>query len=428
MAGQEISKKNPSVYRFGEFELQPEERVLKRAGQPVALAPKAFDALLYLLRNAEHLVGKDELMRELWPATYVSEANLTNIVAAIRKILGTEAIQTVSKYGYRFRLAIHAEPGVAADVYARFLRANQLTAKKSLEAMAEARELYLVCVAEDPDFAPAWAWLGRCCWFLGKFDARDGANVELAAAAFRRALLLDPDSACAHQFITPMQADRGEALEALQRLRRRVGRHPQEAESHAGLAQVLRFCGLLDESVEAAIRATRLDPAIATSLPHSLFLRGDYAAAIEAHSGKTGYYLDAAAWAAIGEHRHVQKLLRERLQGRQLSDLMGGLMESLWAIAEHRFEDARTRMEAMRVRNEPEALVYLARHYSYIGDVERAIELVGCAARAGFVCCPSTLRSDPWFIAVRKHAGFDDLLAEMQRFANRAREAWLGAS
>ena len=72
---QEIPKKNQRTaelsYRFGEFELNQRERILLRNEEPVALAPKSFDALLYLVRNAEHLVSKSDLMAELWPSTFV---------------------------------------------------------------------------------------------------------------------------------------------------------------------------------------------------------------------------------------------------------------------------------------------------------------------------------------------------------------------
>jgi DNA-binding response OmpR family regulator len=90
------------THRFGEFELNPGERLLARNGQPVPVAPKAFDALLFLVRNAEHQVSKRDLMDTLWPSTYVTEANLINTFVSLRKVLGQDAIRTVSKHGYRF--------------------------------------------------------------------------------------------------------------------------------------------------------------------------------------------------------------------------------------------------------------------------------------------------------------------------------------
>src|SRR5438067_1103925 len=179
--GQENSNKNQrtaeTAYRFGEFELHPGERILLRDNEPVALTPKAFDALLYLVRNAEHLVTKHDLMETLWPSTFVSEANLTNTVVTLRKVLGQDAIRTVSKHGYRFVLPVQGEPGIARAIYEKFARAKELTVQRSLESMTRARELYWLCLAEDPSFALAWAWLGRCCWFLGKFSGNSTADL-----------------------------------------------------------------------------------------------------------------------------------------------------------------------------------------------------------------------------------------------------------
>ena len=418
------SKKNQrpaeTSYRFGEFELNPSERLLSRNGQPVLLAPKAFDALLCLVRNAEHLVTKRDLMDTLWPSTHVSEANLTNAFVSLRKVLGRDAIRTVSKHGYRFVLPVQGEPGVAREAYEKFARAKELTITRSLASMTLARELYWICLAEDPSFATAWAWLGRCCWFLGKFSGSASADIELADAAFRRAFLIDPDLACAHQFYTPVEADMGAARQALARLLTRIERSPSEPESFTGLVQVLRFRGLLRESIAAHERAIDLDPTVTTSVPHTLFLNRDYPATIETYSGRAGYYLDAAAWAALGDKVRAGTLLRDRLARMSLSGLMAGLMGSLLAVLEERFDDAFRCMEAMRITQEPEALVYLARHYSYIKATDSAIKALQRATQSGFVCAPATLRSDPWFSAVRAHPEFGSVLSESENLAGQA--------
>jgi DNA-binding winged helix-turn-helix (wHTH) protein len=422
----ENSKKNQTTaeisYRFAEFEVNPGERILTRDGRPIALTPKTFDALLHFLRNAEHLVSKRELMDTLWPATFVGDANLTNVVVSLRKVLGQDAIQTVSKHGYRFALPVLGEPGIVQEVYEKFARAKALTVHRSLEAVASARELYWICLAEDPTFASAWAWLGRCCWFLGKFGTSP-ANVEMAEAAFRRAFLIDPDLASAHQFYTPVEVDTGQARRALGRLLARIERNPREPESFAGLVQVLRFCGLLRESVKAHQMAIDLDPTIVTSIAHTLLLAGDYMATIETYSGRTGYYLDAAAWAALGDKDHARMLLRGRLAQMPLSELMKGLMESLLAILEERYDDAFQCMEALKVPHEPEVLMYLARHYSYGGSTDSAIRVLKRAADSGFVCAPDTLRSDPWLASVRAHPEFGSVLDAAQKVVDQARSA-----
>jgi DNA-binding winged helix-turn-helix (wHTH) protein len=411
------------AYRFADFELHPRDRLLKKAGVPMPLQPKAFDALLCLVQRAKHLVSKEELIQTLWPSVHVSEANLTNTIGSLRKLLGREAIATASKHGYRFELPVEGEPGVTRATYERFVRARELTAQRSLESMRMARDLYWTCIAEDPGFAPAWAWLGRCCWFLDKFSDRSPANLELAQAAFHRAFAIDPDLASAHQFYTFVQVDTGHADEALCRLLARLERHPGEPESFTSLVQIYRFLGMIHESMEAHRHATRLDAATVTSVAHTLFLSGEYAAAIEAYSGRAAYYLDAAAWAALGNRKRASSLLRERLSRMSLSILMNALMSSLLAVLEARHDEAVRLMEEANANREPEVLIYFARHYSRMKMADRAVKALKMAAESGFVCAPDTLNSDPWLSAVRKHAEFGSILSTAERLVHDARSS-----
>ena len=117
---QEIQRAAGGAFRFGDFDLYPAERQLKKRSKAVALPPKTFDALLILVRNAEHLVHRNQLIEALWPDTFVTDANLTNVIVSLRKILGRAAIQTVSKHGYRFTLQVVGEPGIDQDNYATF--------------------------------------------------------------------------------------------------------------------------------------------------------------------------------------------------------------------------------------------------------------------------------------------------------------------
>jgi eukaryotic-like serine/threonine-protein kinase len=94
-------------YDFGSFHLEPDERVLLHAGQPVPLTPKVFETLLALVERRGHIVTKEELMRRVWPDTFVEDVNLAKNVSTLRKILGVrddgrEYIETIPKRGYRF--------------------------------------------------------------------------------------------------------------------------------------------------------------------------------------------------------------------------------------------------------------------------------------------------------------------------------------
>src|SRR5690606_23468566 len=111
-----------------------------------------------------------------------------------------------------------------------------------------------------------------------------------------------------------------------------------------------------------------------------------------AYSGRTGYYLDAAAWAAMSNTTFAAGLLRERLAKETLSDVLNGLMESLLAAIEGRREEALACMRSMHVEREPEVLFYMARHYSFLGSGEEAISTLNEAISAGFNPAPCTLR------------------------------------
>ena len=94
-------------YEFGPFRLDAAERMLLRNSRPIAITPKAFDTLLFLVENSGHLVEKEELLKRIWPDTFVEEATLARNVFILRKALGDaqegpQYIETVPKRGYRF--------------------------------------------------------------------------------------------------------------------------------------------------------------------------------------------------------------------------------------------------------------------------------------------------------------------------------------
>jgi TolB-like protein/DNA-binding winged helix-turn-helix (wHTH) protein/Flp pilus assembly protein TadD len=95
-----------SLYAFGDFRVDPQNRVLMRGEEPVALTPKGFDVLLVLVRSGGRIVSKEELMQAVWPDSFVEESNLTQTVFMLRKALGETAKQkyilTVQGRGYRF--------------------------------------------------------------------------------------------------------------------------------------------------------------------------------------------------------------------------------------------------------------------------------------------------------------------------------------
>jgi TolB-like protein len=101
----------PATYRFDRFELRPSERVLLADGMPVALGSRAFDLLLCLVTHRDRVLTKAEVLEQVWPGQVVEENNLSVHVSALRKVLGTGAITTVSGRGYRFTCDTQPDPG-----------------------------------------------------------------------------------------------------------------------------------------------------------------------------------------------------------------------------------------------------------------------------------------------------------------------------
>jgi len=111
-----MSLQSQCFYEFGPFRLEPSERLLLRSSESVPLPPKAFDTLLLLVQNSGHVLSKDELMKTLWPDTFVEENNLTQHISMLRRALGEGTgesgyIETVPRLGYRFVVPVREVSG-----------------------------------------------------------------------------------------------------------------------------------------------------------------------------------------------------------------------------------------------------------------------------------------------------------------------------
>src|ERR1700733_1480073 len=99
------------VYEFGPFRMDPDKQVLLRDGQLIAVTPKAFETLLVLVRRGREVVSKEELLKEVWPDSFVEEANLSQHIFKLRKALGDTLegeryIVTLPGRGYRFAVPV----------------------------------------------------------------------------------------------------------------------------------------------------------------------------------------------------------------------------------------------------------------------------------------------------------------------------------
>jgi eukaryotic-like serine/threonine-protein kinase len=102
-----MSNETKPLYEFGPYRLDPDRKLLLRNGDLVAVTSKALEILLVLVEHSEQVVTKDELMKEVWPNSFVEEANLTQQISMVRKALGETPqdhryIVTFPGQGYRF--------------------------------------------------------------------------------------------------------------------------------------------------------------------------------------------------------------------------------------------------------------------------------------------------------------------------------------
>lgn len=102
-------------YTFGTYELDTQACELRRAGHPLALAPKVYHVLAYLVQHHDRLITKDELLEQVWPQTYVDDSAVKRCIMAARRAIGDHSgapqhIKTARGRGYRFIAPVTVHP------------------------------------------------------------------------------------------------------------------------------------------------------------------------------------------------------------------------------------------------------------------------------------------------------------------------------
>ncbi len=287
---------NKELYEFGDFRLDVGERKLVRLDgfRNGSLREKAFQTLVYLVRNSDVLIPKDELLSAVWPDTTVEENNLGKAIHAIRHCLGEKTgeqryIETIPKHGYRFVAAVnrvfdsnkprekisavstHRSINALAShnrspAYDLYLR-GKVKADSENRADAEAAiKILEAAVAIDPDLAPAYAQLARAYNTVAfKFSSNSKAKLfhENAEVAILKALALDPDLAEGHfaRGLILWTNRKGFPHEqAICSYKRSLELDPNSDETHHQLSMVYSHIGLLDEAQASVGRALEINP------------------------------------------------------------------------------------------------------------------------------------------------------------------------
>jgi eukaryotic-like serine/threonine-protein kinase len=314
--------------------------------------------------------------------------------------------------------------------YELYLRANELA--RTYEGLARARDIYEQCLDLDPQFAPAWAHLGRCHRVIGKYIEVNPESESRAEDAFRRALALNPRLSIAHKFYANLEADIGQSERALVRLLEQAGRRGNDAELFAGLVHACRYCGLYDQSIAAHAEARRLDPNVPTSVAQTLIMTGDVDRLLALQQPSViagaddGIIVIGLGLAGIRDEA-LRRLQVMRQQAR--IPLFQLWMDYLEAWLNRSVDEMTTRRSAftpLKIYDDPEAIFQEGWLLSDVGEYDRAVPHLRRAVDKGYFVVP-TLSGRPQFDALRGRADFEWILADAEAGRRRALAAFRDA-
>jgi tetratricopeptide (TPR) repeat protein len=313
------------------------------------------------------------------------------------------------------------------SAYELYLRANGFA--RSYDGLPNARALYEQCLELDPNFAPAWAHLGRCHRVIGKYIDTTPDSDRRAEDAFVRAIALNPRLSVAHKFYANLEADTGRAREAIVRLLSEATRHGNDPELFAGLVHACRYAGLFEESIAAHAEARRLDPNIGTSFQQTLLMQGDIDRLVAAE------FPERVAGGDEGIRVIGLGLSGRRDEARQALANMGQQPRiptfQVWtrhlsAWLDRRTEDmisSITSIASLKIFDDPEAIFQEGWFFCDAGEHQRGLEYLQRAVARGYFPAP-TLALSPQFDALRDLPAFRTLLADAEAGRLRALAAF----
>lgn len=412
----------PELFVFGPFALDAFARTLTSHERPVALQPKTFELLEYLVRHPGRLVTKHELIDALWSADEIGESNLSQQIFLLRGVLARSAPQqryvaTQPGHGYRFvahvatRDAHAAAP--AAEANRLYARGRYCLEQRTAAALERSIAYFRRAIDADPHFGRAHAGLASAYALCGEYLLRAPDDAFPAAdAAARRALRLDAASAEACIALGDVACFYERDLASADRLYRQAqALAPAASNTNAFRAWFLCVAGRADEAAEL------LDTAIARE-PYSLLLqttravasifRRDYGEAIaqlrallelDAEYVHARYYL-AMALHLGGAHAQAALLCAGPVPDGYEQQLLALRGASLARLGKP--DEARAALAAIRA---------LARRGRFVSSYNVACVLLGLGENDAAVAALERgfAARDPWLVFIPQHPQFDAL-------------------
>jgi serine/threonine protein kinase/tetratricopeptide (TPR) repeat protein len=314
-----------------------------------------------------------------------------------------------------------------ARAYELYLRANELA--RTYEGMVQARDLYEQSLDLDPAFPPAWAHLGRCIRVIAKFiDA--SSDESRAKTALDRALALNPRLFVAHKYYAQLEADMGQSTNALVRLLQQAAQHGNDAELFAGIVHACRYCGLLDQAIDAHAEAKRLDPNVHSTIEQTMLMTGDLERLLAL---PTGSYTPGGGDQGIkviglglaGRRDEARQLLATMTQMARIP-LFHVWTSYMEAWLDRRVPDmlaAHASLSSLKIWSDPEAMFQIGSLLCDVDEFDRGLEYVQKAIEKGYYVVQSLERRTQ-FDAVRDRPDFQAIFTAAQEGRARSLQAF----
>jgi TolB-like protein/tetratricopeptide (TPR) repeat protein len=287
-------------------------------------------------------------------------------------------------------------------------------------------------VAMNPNYAPAWAHLGKAYAASATLQLGGREQYDKAQAAYEKAIALNPNLPEPRIYMANMLTDTGRVEQAVPLLRTALQTNPDNAEVHWELGYAYRFAGMLEESVNECERARQIDPQVkinSSEINAYLYL-GEYAKFLDSlpntdaayvlfYRGFAEYYLHRDRQAAQDFDRAYTlnpDLLQAKI-GKTLNLVIAGRSSEALDLL-HRTQD---QMEDRGV-GDAESMYKIAQAYAVLGDKPAALHALSHTVEGGFFC-DSCFETDPLLANLRSEPGFqrlsDDARRRHQQFKSR---------
>jgi tetratricopeptide (TPR) repeat protein len=274
----------------------------------------------------------------------------------------------------------------------------------------------------DPNYAPAWTYLGASYNSDAAFELGGREQYSHAQAAYERALAIQPTLLDAQIFLANLLVDTGKVEQAVPLLRGALKTNGNYAAAHWELGYAYRFAGMLDESVAECERARQLDPlggllrdkANGSVLNTYLYL-GQYQKFLESLPVDDSSFI--LFYRGFGEfhQKGFEQASRDFDRAYELDPtLYAGIGKALSDLIQHRKDEGLDLLNGLESRisergvGDPEATYKIAQAYAVLGDKTSGLRVLRTSVESGFFSYPyiakdallNNLHSEPEFVQI----------------------------